>query len=204
MPLTIVPNAGQNLRQTRDSIRDNFVNINSGFAEDHVEFNGGGNSGKHKAIHLVNQTNAPAAPVTGGGEVAIYSAPSLVAPFPPALYFKGQNSADSVDGINFTSSVKTSTPIDNSSGWALLPSGIIMKWGSSTVNPNSASAPVNFASGAGIPTFAFAPSITVSLNGVAGMDKALFVQAVSTTAVTVYNANANGGQRVWYYFAIGV
>lgn len=204
MALVVVPNSGQTLGQTRDSVRANFGNTNDGFLVDHVELNGGGDTGKHKAVHFVNQTNAPAAPVTVGLECAIYSAPSLVAPFPPALYFKGQNSGAGTDGINFTSSIKTSNPADNSIGWALLPCGIIMKWGSSVVNINSASDPVNFASGAGIPTFQFTPNITVTLNGMSTMDKALFLQASSTTSVTVYNANGNGGQRAWYYFAIGV
>ena len=44
----------------------------------------------------------------------------------------------------------------------------------------------------------------VSLVGLSGMDKALFVQTLTNTHITVYNANANGGTKTFYYFAIGI
>lgn len=208
MALTLYPTSGQSLDETRDAIRNNFSFINTGFLANHVELNTGANSGKHTAIKLVNQQNAPSAPATIAGESCIYSAPSLSAPNNPALFFKGQNLAASNNGYNFTSSIIDSTPTDNSSGWTRLPSGIILKWGFATVSPNSLSAVISFATGTGVPSFQFLPSATVSLTSPNttnhGMDKALFVADLSTTTIKVYNANANGSTRTWYYFVIGV
>lgn len=126
MALNNVPLAGQTLLFTRDLIQENFADINTGFAQDHVAF-GIANAGKHQAIHLVNQTNAPAAPITGANEMGLYSAVSLF-DGAPALYVKRQNSAANVNGIDFTSYG------NGQNGWCQLPSGIILRWGTVTSN----------------------------------------------------------------------
>ena len=201
-----IPGANDELSQSQTDIQGNFAAIETLITIDHVDFNIV-NSGMHKAIHFVSQAAAPTAPITTAAMVSLYCGQSMTNNLTYALYFKNQNSPNTTDGLDFTSSIKNMAvaPTDNSSGWAVLPSGIIQKWGFATVNPNSMSAAIPFATGANVPTFAYPPAITVSLSGMSGMDKALFVNAVTTSTVTVYNANANGGDnRTFYYFAIGV
>jgi hypothetical protein len=126
--LNILPNSGQSLGQTRDDIKNNFTYINTGFLADHVELNSGGNSGKHKAVHFINQTNAPTAPTTAAGECAIYAAPSLVNPLISALFLKRESSLAATNGIEITYA------LTNPAGWTQLPSGIMLQWGTSSIN----------------------------------------------------------------------
>jgi hypothetical protein len=50
MALTLVPQVGQNLGNTQAPILANFTFINNNFDVDHVVFNSGADSGKHKKI----------------------------------------------------------------------------------------------------------------------------------------------------------
>jgi hypothetical protein len=50
MALTLVPQVGQNLANTQAPILANFTFINNNFDVDHVVFNSGADSGKHKKI----------------------------------------------------------------------------------------------------------------------------------------------------------
>ncbi|SRR5258706_16420497 len=120
MPLVILPNSGQTLAQTRDDIKNNFSNIDTGFAVNHVGYNSGGDSGKHTKVVLVNQAAVPA---TGGAESCIYGKGSLVAPNAPAIFIKGQNSLITDPGIEITYALKATK------GWTQFPSGIIEQWG---------------------------------------------------------------------------
>lgn len=126
MPLNLVPQPTQTLADTQNPILQNFITINAGFLLNHVELGTAG-AGKHKAVIMVNQTNAPAAPITVGLESAIYSAPSLVAPNDPALFIKGQNSGAGTNGLEITYALKAT------SGWTYLPSGMIIQWGTATI-----------------------------------------------------------------------
>jgi hypothetical protein len=126
MAITILPTAGQSLDVTRDPIRLNFQTIDTGLQVDHVQLDlAAPNSGKHKAVHLVNQAVAPAAPVTGAGEMALYTASIGGA---SQLFFKGENSAAAVNGFNLTGTAGLATP-----GWMQLINGVIFKWGVATV-----------------------------------------------------------------------
>jgi hypothetical protein len=126
MALVQVPQANQTLAQTQQPILNNFGAIDAAFQVDHVDYNLG-NQGKHEAIHFVNQQIAPNAPVTIGGEVSLYAAPSILgAGNPPALWYKPQNGNAAINGIDFTT-YGAGGP--NNTGWLRLPSGIIMKWG---------------------------------------------------------------------------
>ena len=126
MAITILPNAGQSLDVTRDPIRINFQTIDTGLQVDHIQLDlAAPNSGKHKAIHLENQAVAPAAPVTGANEMALYAAPVGGI---SQLFFKPENYAAAVDGFNLTGTTGLVTP-----GWMQLINGVIVKWGVATV-----------------------------------------------------------------------
>lgn len=70
MPLVFLPNPGQTLGETRDTIRNNFVLINDTFDVDHEDFTLITNFGKHKFCHLRSQS---AAPTTNATEGALYT-----------------------------------------------------------------------------------------------------------------------------------
>lgn len=113
------PQAADLLSQSQADLLNNFSALDTCISVDHVALNDA-NQGKHKAVHLVNQTPAPAAPVTAAGECALYSVGS-------DLVFKTPSLGAAVDGINvFGTALKAST------GWVKLPNGIIFEWGSST------------------------------------------------------------------------
>ncbi len=212
MALNNVPLAGQTLLFTRDLIQENFANINTGFAQDHVAF-GIANAGKHQAIHLVNQTNAPAAPITGALEVALYAAPSILgAGNPPALFFKGQNSGAGVNGIDFT------TYGNAENGWCRLPCGIIMKWGVTTSNgATSVTVPqiVVYPANANTPVFnnVFSVQISPKVTGnppFAGTQHNTFAQPYDWTSSNLqfqYTASertsSSARQTTFTYLAIG-
>lgn len=193
MPLNSVPQANQTLAQTQNPILQNFATINADFLVNHVELGTAG-AGKHKTVTLVNQTNAPTAPVTGALESAIYSAPSLFAPNAPALFIKGQNSGAGVDGLEITYALKSTI------GWTYLPSGMILQWGTETI-----------ASGGS--TKAFARTFTTANYSVQvtsadpSTNAKVFsnVSAKSTAGFTVRLRGQNGGDIGGdiYYLAIG-
>lgn len=125
MAITILPNAGQSLDVTRDPVRINFQTIDTGLQVDHVQLDlAAPNSGKHKAVHLVNQAPAP---VTLANEGALYAAIGAISG-ETELSFRRESNGDI---IPFTEA-DYATP-----GWTWLPSGMMIKWGtdSSGTNP---------------------------------------------------------------------
>lgn len=112
--LNIIPLSGQSLAQTRDGIRQNFIDLNRGFSVDHVTYNALTDEGKHNKVTLPVQV---ADPSTNTTEMAIYSKEVSGT---PQLFIRRAN-----DGsvINFTNIISGVT------GETTLPSGIKLKWG---------------------------------------------------------------------------
>lgn len=194
MALNLVPNSGQSLDETRVPIRDNFSFINSGFLANHVELNSGVNSGKHKAVIMVNQTVAPTAPVTLLGESAIYAAPSLVAPNASAIFIKNGASATTVDGIEITYALEAND------GWTRLPSGILMVWGQKAVPINSR-ATATFAKA--FTALPYSVQVTGKRTTVNPADPRGTLESFTMTQATFGNSSATDAVTI-YYLAIGV
>lgn len=110
----------------------------------------------------------------------------------PELVFSHESAGSTYE---FTSAVKAET------GYAILPSGIIMKWGSDTVSA-AASKVVTFSNGAGIPNYTTVYNIQVSREGAAGDTGILYVESSTTTTLTVYNTSESS--KKFYYSVIGV
>jgi len=182
---------------------NNFTELKTVIDVNHVTFaDATGNQGKHDHVAFPEQgrTATGDSPLTDPDEATIYCRQSAVGGAHSALFFRPENLAAGVGAdYDFTSISYAAGP--PSKGYTRLPSGLILKWGSSTVNAGSASAATAFDA-----TVEFAPiyMANVSLVGLSGMDKALFVQTLTNTHITVYNANANGGTKTFYYFAIGI
>lgn len=178
------PEATDQLSQSQADLQANFQSNKTSFDINHVTFDIA-NTGMHKMVQMPVQAAAPAAVA---GQVDFYN-----------LAVGGTNE------LYVQKSDGTRVPITRSTqavtGYCYLPCGLIMKWGTGTVGALGDSAATAFE--ATVP-FTTVYSANVSLSGLAGMDKALFIQTLTTNTIRVYNANAHGGNRTFYYFVIGI
>lgn len=189
MSLTILPNSGQNLDETRDPIRINFSTINTGFALNHVELTAGDpNSGKHKFVTFVQQAAAPVFVGTDDGMWAA-QAPTL-AITGSELWLKKFYDSGTLDfNIPFTASFISNTAIgsitDDIDGWTCLPSGLIIKWGVSPSNPPLSGIHV-FPTGPNIPPFTNCFTVIPLVStAIATQANYLYVTAITPLQFTV-------------------
>lgn len=181
-----IPQSTDLLSQSQDDILNNFQEIKTFLEINHEDFNAAG-QGKH--IHVTFPIQA-AAPSTAANEVALYSKDDALGD--PALYYRPESDGTEVE---ITAAKKDAT------GYTILPSGIKIKWGTGTVGANAASTATYDATSA----FTSVYNASVTLNGtIGGMDKSLVLTSFTTTQISVYNSNASGGNRTYYYFVIGI
>lgn len=130
MALNDVPLSGQTLNDTRNPIRNNFLTINTAFSVNHGEY-GTANAGMHEFVQFTDRTGNT--PVFGGrsGMWSENGTFSLV----PEIW------VNTKAGVGFnqyamTESTLSNTPTigDNTNGFTVMPSGIILKWGVQTIN----------------------------------------------------------------------
>lgn len=97
---TLLPNSGQTLGQTRQSVRNNFEAIQKTQDIDHVAFNST-NQGKHKYVRLPTgiTNNSPA---TAAGEMALFQKLALGG---SALFYKNPSHVFGAGDIQLTSAV---------------------------------------------------------------------------------------------------
>lgn len=183
-----IPLAGDLLSQSQNDILNNFTAIGTWVAINHVTFDAV-NQGKHYFVEF--PVNA-VAPVPVAGEVGLYSQTSTLTGN-PELVFAHQLGLDPVE---FTSAVKNAA-----TGYAILPSGIIFKWGYSVVMA-AAYKTVSFAIGAGIPVFTEVYNIQVSRRGSPTDTGILYVYGNTLADLTVYNTADS--PKTFYYFVTGV
>jgi hypothetical protein len=126
MAITILPNIGQRLGQTRDPIRINFQTINTGFSVNHVTLDlADPDSGKHKSV--VFPAVAPAVPAHAAGEIGLY--PSLLNGI-NQLYVQRQAVADAPIPVTVLGqSPIPFVPGHLTTGYCYLPCGLLVKWG---------------------------------------------------------------------------
>jgi hypothetical protein len=191
MPLNNVPNPGQNLLQTRDQINDNFSDIDTAFAVNHVDYNLS-NQGKHNFVTMPIQA---ADPVTLANENAIYS--KSVLGFVD-MYYRNQNNGAvyNLTGSNIASVGATG----NRSGY-LNCGGFLIKFGYLTcpAGPGASSLifPTVDAGAIAIPAFTncvavFAGSAANPIGVIIGCPG-----ATSNTNFTVINSTTNT-QEIWF------
>ena len=184
-----IPQANDIKSQSQGDLLANFVAIQT-FVEVNHETFAAANEGKHKFVTFPEQG---ADPTTAANEVAVYSKTSALGDAGTALFLRKEG-----DGtvIEFTSSTQ------NANGWTRLPSGILLKWGTGTVNANT-TAVATFPVAATVPAFTAVYNVSVTRQGQSGDAGALYYQAFDTTTITVYNASAATG-KTFYYLAIGI
>jgi hypothetical protein len=196
MPLNDVPLAIQTLNATQNPIRANFQTIDAAFAIDHVPYAAAG-QGRHNKVSFPVQA---AAPVTAADEVALFSAVSALSALPELSFRRSAAGA----AYEFTSCAAASP------GWARLPSGILIKWGSSNM-PLAGFNVYTFPVAAGIPAFAHVYAINVATAYQNAGDGDGFVRldnfAAPWTTFRVYGSRRTAvvARQVTYsYIAIGI
>lgn len=180
-----IPNANDKLSQSQAQIKANFQAIEPLFSQ-----------GIQPFVKLPEQTSAPTTLVN---EIALYSKDVSGA---TQLFMRRESNGSEID---FTSSLQAS------SGWARLPSGILLKWGNATPTRNTLGT-VTFNTGAGIPVFTAIYSVMVDQTFGAGPSTGDLNLAVSagnftTTTFQVFGRAIglpNSGTYSIRFLAIGI
>ena len=144
MALTVVPNSGQTLNNSRPQIAGNFLSIDTAFSVDHVGYNLPPNSGMHNSVTFpIIPPPAPANPAAGF--IGLYGAndtggaPQIWVNTPTTQY-------------QLTGGSSLAAP----NGWTLLPTGIMLQWGSGTIDQGAVETPFTRA----FPTACFNVQVT--------------------------------------------
>lgn len=168
----------------------NSASISSLIAVDHVGFNLAG-GGQHNQVTF-HANNVPAVPTSP--PVLFTDAPSNhgATPSYPQLFFYSGNSTQGSSQYIFP-------PSNNGSGSTMLFGGIILKWGTFSINNGTSATTVNFVSN--FPNAIFTVNITVSTATASGD---FFIGAFTTTTSS-FNAGRSGtsGTANYFYVAIG-
>lgn len=195
-----IPQATDRISVSQPQILNNFISIFNAFNLNHVDFNAVG-GGKHKFLQMPIQATPP---TTNASEVGLFSRTSPITAS-PQLAFRRENNGTIYEftssGGNITSQLMV--------GWAQLPSGIIMKWGSDTINgSNTVTFPVLDINGNTPPVFTQTPLAFVSPTDLAGSaNVAVTITGTNTTQLgvtcTQRTTTTNANVTFWY-FVIGI
>ncbi len=186
-----IPQPTDLISQSQSALLANFQAIQTLLAVNHGIF-GAIDEGKHKWVTFPNQGSAPA---TGAGEVALYSQNSTLTST-SELVFRRESNGTSYE---FTSALASA------SGWARLPSGILLKWGNFATVPGSNT--VSFPVAATIPVFSSIFQVLISTKGVAANDSFVLLNSFTTTDMTVYSTQRTStttAVSAFTYLAIGI
>ena len=197
-----IPQAADYQNNSQPDLLNNFIAINTFVGVDHVTFNTA-DEGKHNRVFFKQQvpnqvaplpvTDANGDPATGATEAAIYTKNSVATPGSPGLFYRPSSSAAVVELSASFSATKAAT------GSAMLPSGVILKWG--PVNATTAGTPAGFATA--FPTACMSVQLTAKSTGAA--NNFVSVDGMNAASFTAYSTTRTGGASAidCYYLAIG-
>jgi len=175
------------------AIRGNFAAIDTAWDVNHVGI-GDTNEGKHNAINMREVSE----PTTIANEIALWAGlSSLGGTSQSQLFFKreGNGSDYPITAANY-----------NSEGFAYLPSGILLKWGSTS---GSGFLAYNFPTGSSVPAFSTCYRVYLQPYNASSSDSDIYVRVSSWTAsqFAFYASprTTTGAKSVTFnYLAIGV
>lgn len=124
-----IPQPTDLLSQSQSDLLNNFQALQTLIDVNHVDF-ASGDQGKHKWVTFPLQgAIPPAGSGFGAGELGLYNATSPLTT-QNELYINKTNQVTVVQ-VATTASIlsSNSAPAQNSFGWTMLPSGIVLKWG---------------------------------------------------------------------------
>jgi hypothetical protein len=213
--ITNIPGPNDLFSQSQPQILGNFTAIKTLIDVNHVDFDDATDQGKHKFVSLVSQVAAPT--LNNTADVIAYGFSTGITG-KNEMFISKVNQV-TVTQINATGSIlsNVSNPNSNTEGWTFLPSGILIKWGSTDIN--STVTPLqtfNYAVGANIPVFTKVFSVQLTTYSTQSTDQDKIVTLVATgVGVTFPNThfsaiaaqrNATGVyvQSRLQYLAIGI
>lgn len=181
-----IPQSTDQLSQSQANLLGNFQAIQQLIDINHVDFSNGTNYGKHFFVEFPVQSPVP---TTVGGEVGLYSQTSSLTSQPELVFARqaGSSAPSQVQITEFTSA-GWARP-----GWAILPSGILLKWDSVSVSGNTSTV-ITFPTGSGIPVFNDVLNVQLTLGAPASGTPNQIVAAtnVTTTQLTIYQKTLSG------------
>ncbi len=137
-----IPQPTNRLKDSQSDLLANFQAIKQLVDVNHSTF-GSATEGKHIFVNF--PTGTPTKNTLSTPEVALYSKNGAQSGV-PELYFQANNlAADS--GYAFTESLKATN------GWTRLPSGIVLKWGTSSITSRNNLETITFPVAGNIPVF---------------------------------------------------
>lgn len=190
-----IPQPGDKIKDSQADLLGDFIALKSLIDVNHETF-GASDEGKHKWVALPVQGSAP---TTAAGEVAIYSTTSSLTGV-SELSVKADLAGTAVE---FTS--KT----EGTNGWTRLPSGILIKWGTTSTLTAGANT-ITLPTGVSIQAFATIYNIQVSAqsDGSSDPSSAMYPSAVDELSFKIWvvkrSTGAIGTPLVGYYFIIGI
>lgn len=115
-----IPQATDRFKDSQPLILGNFIDINTGFNLNHVAFNNGVDTGKHKFLQMPIQVAAPA---TNATEMGLYTKTGVTAN--PEMFIRRESNGTEIE---FTARGNTGT-----NHYSMLPSGLLIKFGTASV-----------------------------------------------------------------------
>jgi len=183
-----VPQASTPFNQTQSPILNNFQAINELINVNHVGFNTANTFGKHNLLSLEVQSDDPD---TASTDIAVYTKLTPSGPNAAEIFYRYPNNGDvmQLTGGTTTSATSTATSGGNASaGWCLFPSGVLMKWGTTTVSASNVL--ITLPTGSGIPTY----------QSYIGYVKATLTGSNSTNLTNLVVSNAYGTTQIGIFF----
>ena len=198
------PAAADYMSVSQGDLQGNFLALKAAIDVNHETF-GSAYEGKHSMVSLPQQTVSAVPPVfplaTSATELGLYAAVSGGATH---LFLRpvSQTAGVATNDINLTNAGKTTT------GWCVLPCGIILKWGKGTItaaNTLGVTSTAVLASGANVPTITtlLLPLVTKEGSNELIVSYMSFSEAAHTVTVTAFKAFSGNNTTTFDYLLIG-
>lgn len=193
-----IPLSGESLGSTRDRINQNFQQIDTVLAVNHVAFNDSG-EGKHTFLQMPEQASAPATAVNEGG---FYT---KVVSGNTQFFMRNESSGSEyqISGMNDASFARFGAASATApNGWTFLPGGLILQWG--RVSSPGTSGTVTFATAnRNFPTAILYVHLTLQHTGSGAETYTLQGSSPPSTTQFVYRTSSSGASSVLFWSALG-
>lgn len=186
-----IPQASDDPSQSQSQFLANFQALSTYLNVNHVELNDG-DEGKHTFVQMPEQSSGPS---TAANEGAIYTKESSLTSA-TELFFRRESNG---------SELPISAYLGSSNGWAYLPSGLLLKWGTGN---GTGSFSKSYPTSAAIPVFTAVYFAQVNIvDSSSTPDTFVTLKSYNTTAISVFGSKRTGttaGAINFNYMVIGI
>ena len=139
---------------------------------------------------------------TSATNMAIYTKTSALTARPEMFILR--NSTIANPNANPPNPIEFTSATYNATGWTRLPSGILLKWGTSGSGSPNTEIVVTFPSGGTVPDFTAIFSVQISMVGSSGDTGNMFLTSFNITTIRAWYSSGTSNSRTYTYFAIGI